>query len=285
MILPDFVLPSRVNQCWEYSGMDSIDECKDKKHFEQYPHTISYQYNSRGFRDQEWPNSVEELKDAIWCVGDSFTVGVASPLEHTWPWLLQNQTGRRVINVSMDGASNNWIARRTALIQKEIAPKNIVVMWSYISRREHENTKLDDEQRRLHLINSSDFEDILDLKQCINSIKNNNVIQLSIPSYLPFLDTQSRWNSLRGPQWPVTVPTTVDELLALPESIQYELKNRFNKWAEFELLIGLKSGQVLIEKNIIQVNNLDRARDGHHFDIITAQWVVEQISMALTQQN
>jgi hypothetical protein len=285
MILPDFILPSRVNQRWEYSGMDSVDLCKDQTHFKQYPHAISYQYNSRGFRDQEWPNSIDELKNAIWCVGDSFTVGLGSPLEHTWPWLLQNQTRRRVINISMDGASNNWIARRTAIIQQQIAPKNIVVMWSYVHRREHKNSKLDDEQRRLHLDDSSDIEDILNLKQCIEAVENNNVIQLAIPFYLPFLDVQASWGPLRAPDWPALVPGTLDELRALPEFIQSELKNRFNSWTEFESLIELNNTRALVQKNVIQVNNLDLARDGHHFDIITAQWVVEQIVNILDQQN
>ena len=197
IILPDLVLPSRVNQCWEYSGLDSIEHCRDKNHFKQYPYPITYDYNSRGFRDQEWPESVEELKNAIWCVGDSFTVGLGSPIEHTWPWLLQKQTGRRVINISMDGASNNWIARRANLIQKEIAPDNIVIMWSYVHRREHQNSELDDEQRRICNITSSDIEDIDNFENCVNQVKNNNVIQLSIPEYSLILNFQELWNTDR----------------------------------------------------------------------------------------
>jgi len=279
VILPNLILPSRINQCWEYSGLDSPEHCQDKKHFKKYPHTILYQYNSRGFRDQEWPESTEELKNSIWCLGDSFTVGLGSPLEHTWPWLLQKQTGRRVINVSMDGASNNWIARRAKLIQNIINPKNIVIMWSYLHRREHNNHMLDDESRRLiHSECYNDQDDLVNFKSCIDLIKNNNVIQLFIPDHK--LDIH--WKKIRGTLWPLNCPNTLDELFALPESVQRELKDHFKVWTSIETSIINQTP--FLENNIIKVNQLDLSRDGHHFDLITAQWVVDQIIAGL-QQN
>ena len=57
MILPDFILPSRQNQVWDESGLDSYAACLDKKHFKSYPHKVEYRYNSRGFRDTEWPET------------------------------------------------------------------------------------------------------------------------------------------------------------------------------------------------------------------------------------
>jgi hypothetical protein len=51
LILPDFILPSRVNQHWQYTGLDSEDQCLNPKHFKSYPHPVTYQYNSRGCRD------------------------------------------------------------------------------------------------------------------------------------------------------------------------------------------------------------------------------------------
>jgi hypothetical protein len=136
MILPDFILPSRINQHWHYSGIDSVEHCKDKEHFKNYPYKISYHYNHRGFRDNDWPTSLNELETSIWCLGDSFTVGIGSPVEHTWPWLLQKNTNINTINVSMDGASNNWLARKAQRILEEIRPKVLIIHWSYISRRE-----------------------------------------------------------------------------------------------------------------------------------------------------
>jgi hypothetical protein len=275
MILPDFVLPSRVNQCWQYSGIDSFKECLDKNYFKQYPHPITYNYNSRGFRDQEWPDSTEELKNAIWCIGDSFTVGLGSPIEHTWPWLLQKQTGRRIINVSMDGASNSWIARKTATIQKEIKPKNIAVMWSFLHRREDENQNLNDEQRRISHTASNHAEDGVNFFQCIKMIESSGLIQLIIPEYAR--DCQTLWENLRGESWPRMFPSTVHAMSLLPDFIQHELKEKFKLWEELQTLVEMSTILAPLEENLIKVSKLDLARDGFHFDLITAQWIVNQI--------
>ena len=277
MILPDLILPSRVNQTWYYSGMDSLELCLDKKHFASYPHDITYQYNSRGFRDAEWPDTLEELKNAIWCVGDSFTVGIGSPLEYTWTYQVSQKLNTRTINVSMDGASNNWIARCVNLIQKEIDPKNIIVMWSYAHRRELENQNLNSEQRRLHFDKSNILEDLHNLESCMAMITHSKIIQLAIPGYTPIADYQSVWQNIRGVDWPELMPSTLNELLALPKFVQTELKKKFKLWTELQQSMEPQLLQSDLEKNFIKVNRLDLARDAHHFDLITSQWVADQI--------
>ena len=131
--LPELYLSTFANKHWHTSGIDSPELCSNRRHYFSYPHKVEYCYNSRGFRDAEWP---ENLDDVIWCVGDSFTVGLGSPLEHTWPYILQQRSGRRTINVSMDGASNNWIARRGSAILAEFPNAVIVTQWSFLHRRE-----------------------------------------------------------------------------------------------------------------------------------------------------
>ena len=116
----------------KYSGIDTLEECRDQKHFVNYPKTISYRYNSRGFRDHEWP---QDLSEVIWCVGDSFTVGIGQPFEETWPQLLEKKLGKRCLNLGQDGCSNDTMALRIQEIYKLHNPKLIVVMWSYLSRR------------------------------------------------------------------------------------------------------------------------------------------------------
>jgi len=149
MILPDLILPSRVGQCWAESGLDSLSKCRDKKHFASYPYLVEYNYNSRGFRDAEWPNDPSELKDAIWVVGDSFTVGLGSPVNHTWPYAVAQELNKRVINVSMDGASNEWIARRAVDVYHAVQPSKMIIMWSYFHRRESADVTKSDEDRRM----------------------------------------------------------------------------------------------------------------------------------------
>ena len=124
------------------SGMDTLESCYDKDHYLSYTKDISYRYNSRGFRDHEWP---EDLSDVVWCVGDSFTVGIGQPFEETWPQLLENKTGKRCLNIGQGGCANDTMALRIREICKLYKPKLIVVMWSYFSRRriDGENVQFD----------------------------------------------------------------------------------------------------------------------------------------------
>lgn len=116
----------------ETSGMDCLEQCLNKEHFRNYSKKITYQYNSKGFRDEEWPI---DAYNVIWCVGDSFTVGIGQPHEETWPAELEKKTGRRCLNLGEDGCSNDTMALRAQEICKLYKPKLIVVMWSYLSRR------------------------------------------------------------------------------------------------------------------------------------------------------
>lgn len=184
-MLSDLIMHSRVDQSWDFSGLDSIEWCKDKEHFKNFPGTISYKYNSRGFRDNEWSSDINTLSNSIWCLGDSFTVGLGSCIEHTWPHVLAHATGISTINVSLDGASNQWIARRACDIIQTIRPKNMVILWSYLHRREHADPTLDDEDRRIMTRNTSDSEDLDNLYHCVSSVTKfshiTNLVHATIP--------------------------------------------------------------------------------------------------------
>ena len=272
MILPNLVLPSRVNQRWKFSGLDHIDRCLDKKHFLSYPYNITYSYNSRGFRDQEWPESIQELKNAVWCIGDSFTVGLGSPMEHTWPVRLSKITNRRIINVSMDGASNEWIARITENIVQAIDPAQLVIMWSYTHRRESSDHLRNDELRRIpssKCTDDNDWINFLDCKKRVDSITNS--VQFAIPYFCPnypSTNINDDWALIRGTDWPVHPPTTLQELNSLPDWVLSELNNLHG------ILSSLRN--TLVTATVIPVEYQDLARDGHHFDLITADWVASQ---------
>lgn len=150
MFLKDFILDNKANKTFATSGIDSIELCLDKLHYETYPYPVEYRYNSYGFRDQEWPEKLSDLRNAIWCVGDSFTVGLGNQEQHMWSKMLEQRLGTRCINVSLDGASNQWIARKIKRIQEEINPSVIIAQWTYITRSENADTSLTDGQRRMH---------------------------------------------------------------------------------------------------------------------------------------
>jgi hypothetical protein len=279
MILPDVVLPSSRNQHFEYSGCDSPEKCLDKKHFQDYPHAVTYEYNSRGFRDAEWPHDLGELRDAIWCIGDSFTVGLGQPLPHIWPQILQTAVGRRCINISMDGASNDWIARKAQRILQEVCPDTMIIMWSYLHRRELLQTDMTDEKRRLHFdAGSLADEDLDNFNKCVTTVQvsqgHTRLKMFMIPNFAPF-DGDIIWNDIKGPSWPNLVPGSQEDLLSLPDAIKKELSQDFRCWDTIWNFVPLQS--FINQNNITIVPQLDIARDGHHFDILTSRWVVDHI--------
>jgi hypothetical protein len=280
MILPDFVLPTRSNQYWKYSGIDSPEYCRNKIWFDQYPYTIDYQYNNRGYRDVKWPENINDLKSSIWCVGDSFTVGIGSPVEHNWPNVLKTLTKTNTINVSLDGASNNWIARKTIGILKEIAPKNIIIHWSYISRREATiETTLNQLWNNLYRDSKDpsgpacpsvdDFENLPEyIKQEILTVHGgipmvtDELRRLDVELYatnecdikntLDCIELVNNYNS----------STNIIHSF-IPEFVPHACSNVIESQA---------SGKIIPE-----LTRLDLARDGHHYDIKTSQYLSQQI--------
>jgi hypothetical protein len=280
MILPDFNLPTRSYKCWEYFGMDRLENCLDKKHFKSYPHQVQYNYNSRGFRDHEWPTESTELQNAIWCIGDSFTVGLGSPVGHTWPNILQQKTGEKIINVSMDGASNKWIARKAIDLLTTLAPKTLIIHWSYIHRREIDyNTAL--EQRwRSYYSASRDSHWPVDVK-----LEDFSKLPLTIQFELQYVH---RWN------WQVPDDNRVTQLISLSTTEDIDLTieciNAVNSYSKNCKVIHSFIPEFInnsdyisfcdklpMDFDLITLEKLDLARDGHHYDIITSEYLVKQL--------
>jgi hypothetical protein len=251
--------------------MDSAELCRDPKHYQSYPHKIEYRYNNRGYRDDAWPSNVEQ---AIWCVGDSFTVGIGSPRQHTWPYLLQQALGQRTINISMDGASNDWICRRAQQIIDEIQPSVMIILWSYIHRRESRDHTRDDELRRIDRSHASDAEDYQHFQSCVSKVRgvSTQVLHYTIPDFKPNIDQS--WLDVKGPDWPSRLPESIEELAALPQYLFEEIKQKFYY---FDLLSVCFEDQACC----VQVPRLDIARDGHHFDLLTAQWLANHVEQKL----
>jgi hypothetical protein len=291
MILPNFILPSRKSQEWtEFRandfGCDALDLCRDPDHFLAYPHKISYKFNSRGFRDCEWPDNMTELQNSIWCVGDSQLLGIGCPLEHTWSNILQRQTGQRCINISLDGASNAWIARKTVEILKTISPNVIVIQWSYIQRGEIDNESLSDEDRRLACW-SNDFNRILNqnykLLQTVEANKNNcTVIHSCVPGADLFNQAHMLdvWNCLKGPSWPA-MPKTQFEFLALDKKIVAELTDFFKIYDTFNAYFILLENMIMTS----EIDVIDLARDKYHYDILTATKFVDDVAQLICKHS
>jgi hypothetical protein len=281
MILPDFILQDSANKICNYSGIDSPSGCLDKKHFDNYPYLIDYRYNSRGFRDAEWPE-LSELVNSIWCVGDSFTAGLGAPYNHIWPVVLKSGSKKNTINVSMDGASNDWISRKILRILDTLSPKNIVVQWSYFSRLESTDVTLSDEDRRKQF----DYNKLF-LRNEFNNFKKNfllvesaklktktNIIHSFVPNASSLVNVTNIWNGLKGPNWPKYSPKTHKDLHSLEPFIINELID-FDQFENIE--IYPEYCKLLNTAITITYSQIDRARDGFHYDIKTATKIVNEI--------
>lgn len=243
MILPDLVLPSYANRLVSTEGCDSIfSRIKDKRRWLNWP-AFEYRYNSRGFRDQEWPKNLES---SIWCLGDSFTVGLGSSVQDTWPYILGQRLLSRTINVSMNGASNDWISRRTLDIIKTVAPKTIVVHWSYIHRRELDQASLSDEQRRIwhkdetERLNNSQEINLANFIENVSKVEQGKNQTQIIHSFVPAYSKEPKINGHR----------------IVTERMLYEL-NLSDVVPEFDIL--------------------DYSRDEIHYHVKTAKYFVDQI--------
>jgi len=283
MMLPDFILPSRQNKVWAYSGMDTLQDCADKKHFKSYPHNISYVYNSRGYRDKEWPL---DLSNSVWCFGDSFTVGLGSPVEHTWVRILESRINQRCINISLDGASNKWIARKVLKVLNEIRPRLVVIQWSYLHRDEAPDQELHDEGRRTDYLVAEDYDQLLFLfLELITPIEmakgNTQVIHSFIPNSVGVIDLSKEgdrfkriWQGFAGANWD-SFPQSLTEFKSINQHTIDEL-NCINEYANFFDYFRLLETMQVID-SVPELQRLDVARDGHHYDVITATKFVDQL--------
>lgn len=281
MILPDFVIPSHADQHWTSSGIDSLEFCKDKNHFKNYSHTIEYNYNSRGYRDAEWPTTLEQLKKSVWCVGDSFTVGIGSPWTHTWPYLLQQASGIRTINVSMNGASNDWMARKCQKILKEIQPEFLVIQWSYISRRE-KDVLAKSWLEFYNLIRGQDWPDCDWQHQDQLPQHIQQEIELLHGGWKPpnYSDEDLReWTSR------ATLDQDAENLLQAVDLVHESNQSTCIVHSFIPGFgLGLPSGYIesKIQGSVLpEIQRLDYARDSHHYDIKTSRAFVQQLTQVL----
>ena len=227
------IVPQKIKCRSNYSGLDSLQLCLDRQHFLNYSKKITYEYNSKGFRDHEWP---EDLSDVIWCVGDSFTVGIGQPVEETWTRLLEKKIGKRCINLGEDGCSNDTISLRVKEINKLYKPKLIITMWSYLHRRRVDN-------KNVH-VNKKDFGPVKDLENFKKNFIEVNTLDCKIINLL------------------------------IPNIFMFKANLKDFKCTKYILQKKLNLEKNYL-KNIDFIPQLDYARDYHHFDIKTSEYIVD----------
>lgn len=114
---------------------------------------VSYQFNSLGFRGEEYNQNAKKL---IYVGGCSYTVGTGLSVDDIWPYRFKElfvkkeksaQEEINLLNFAVGGTSNDYITRILMTQSRQIKPDLIVVYFSHKNRGEY---LIDDE---VHLIN------------------------------------------------------------------------------------------------------------------------------------
>lgn len=135
-------IPYYANMECDSIGLDSLKNCFDKHHYNSYPNNIFYKFNSLGYRTSD-----TFIGNEILAIGDSFTLGLGVNIEDTWACQLSKLLNYPVLNFSLNGASNDWIARRAQELLQFFNPKYLIVHYSFSHRRESPFADWQDDER------------------------------------------------------------------------------------------------------------------------------------------
>jgi hypothetical protein len=173
----------------------------------------------------------------------------------------------------MDGASNDWIARKVLRLLETITPRCIIIQWTYVERAEDTDDTKIDENRRLaytdldNKVYLHNFDKNLDAVN--TAVTTTKLIHSMIPGAYRIENEEFfniKWKKLSGDTWP-TAPRTKLEFDSLPVNIKEELST-YDFYNDYYEYIHLTDSA--IRNNIIQLTQVDLARDGHHYDKATA---------------
>jgi hypothetical protein len=124
-------------------GMDSKQHCVRAELFDAWP-PVTYQFNEVGFRT----HSIDHFDpNAILVLGDSFTLGLGVNCADRFSDLIEQRLSHQVLNFSLNGASNDWIARKLQQLLTVFQPRAIVIHYTFSHRRERPNWDWSDDER------------------------------------------------------------------------------------------------------------------------------------------
>ena len=126
----------KANLTTKYYGLDDPNARfpRPSDWFHSYPvQDFDYQFNSWAFRGPEYQQYLG--KPVNICIGDSFTVNMGGPIEHSWPGQLQKYFDMPTVNLGMDGAGNDAIKLVYNRAQDLFDVQHTFVMYGYFHRR------------------------------------------------------------------------------------------------------------------------------------------------------
>lgn len=165
-------------------GHDSFEHCFDKSLFTRFG-KITYQFNDLGYRTKPVDDFVG---DEILVIGDSFTLGLGVNALDRYSEQAEDILGHSVLNFSLNGASNDWIARKTNALLQIFHPRYIIIHWTFSHRREKNQPEWKDNERTECEPLYSDQDNLQNWIENFNKIKFPNVLHSAIPNWHPDFD-------------------------------------------------------------------------------------------------
>lgn len=98
-----------------------------------------YSFNSWAFRGKDYAQY--KGKPVNICLGDSFTLNVGGPIEHSWPSQLSENFDIPTLNFGIDGAGNDMIKLLYAYLIDYFDVQATFVMYSFFHRRYDNSSK------------------------------------------------------------------------------------------------------------------------------------------------
>jgi hypothetical protein len=236
----------RKGSTFEFSGIDSLEKCLNKDWFLSFKDSIDYKINSWGFRDYEQ----EQIKNNYVAIGDSYTMGLGQPFHCIWPKQLELILKENVINLSSDGASNQWILE----ILKFILPKNPKAVFVMLSFSHRELKFLEGTVEHLH------FDP---------SINENILIKRLLEIHSSITMLKKEYN----------IPILIS---AIPDNTSYVVRDQLNLINYLRFSKQYLNSQLILK--LFQMRN-DLARDGYHFGEKTSLEIAQNFSKALIENK
>ena len=208
----------RANYCGATSGMDQTRQ-------------NNYSFNSWGFRGPEYEQHIGKPVNV--CLGDSFTVNVGGPIEHSWCSQLALHFDIPTLNLGMDGAGNDAIRLVYNRACDLFDVQNTFVMYSYLHRRlvDSEFTQQgyshseNCEYFLQHRIITTAYESVLPYwthtQQELDFLTHNNLFFFGMHNETVI--DQKKYEYVSGPDWP-TYEEYINGITADQPEIVEEMK-------------------------------------------------------------
>ena len=100
-------VPNMINYQGQYCGTDSPGKSScSLRDFKEYPiQDFDYKFNSWGFRAEDFEQYLGDKVNI--CLGDSITVNIGGPVEHSWCGQLAEYFDIPTLNLGMSAAGND----------------------------------------------------------------------------------------------------------------------------------------------------------------------------------